>query len=63
MVVRDLFDKSDDNKVIVRAIFEDRCKPQDIHDWINKYDALLMKLKSAKLRGNIYLELRKLRRK
>lgn len=50
MQVRDMFLGSDDARVIARAIFEDRCKPQDIYCWMTKYYAQLMKLKSAKVR-------------
>lgn len=50
MMVRDMFLGSDDARVIARAIFEDRCKPQDIYCWMTKYYAQLMKLKSAKVR-------------
>lgn len=50
MVIRDMFQASDDVNVIARAIFEDRCKPQDINDWITKYYAQLKKIKSSKVR-------------
>ena len=50
MIVRDMFVASDDARVIARAIFEDRCRPQNLYGWITKYYAQLMKLKSAKVR-------------
>lgn len=37
MIVRDMFVASDDVRVIARAIFEDRCEPQNFYGWITKY--------------------------
>lgn len=48
MIVRDLFDKTDDVQVIARAIFEDRCLPQNIYQWITKYYSQIQMLKSVK---------------
>ena len=50
MVVRDMFQNIPEERIIARAIFEDRCKPQNINSWITKYYAQLVKLKSSKVR-------------
>lgn len=58
MIVRDLFDSSDEARVIARAIFEDRCEEEEIPAWISKYYSQLVKLKSAKVKKSnmmIYL--------
>lgn len=50
MIVRDLFQNIPEEKIIARAILEDRCKLQEIYGWITKYYAQLVKLKSIKVR-------------
>ena len=50
MIVRDLFQNIPEENIIARAIFEDRCKPQNLNGWIIKYYAQLVKLKSSKVR-------------
>lgn len=50
MIVKDLFQITNDSRVIARAIFEDHCSPQDIYGWITKYYAQLVKLKSIRVR-------------
>lgn len=50
MVVRDMFQNIPEERIIARAIFEDRCEPQNINGWITKYYAQLVKLKSSKVR-------------
>ena len=50
MIVRDLFRNVPEERIIARAIFEDRCKPENIYGWITKYYAQLVKLKSTKVR-------------
>lgn len=55
MIVRDLFHITNEERVIARAIFEDRCKPEDINDWITKYYAQLIKLKNVKVHKSKYM--------
>lgn len=50
MIVRDLFQNVPEERIIARAIFEDRCKPENINGRITKYYAQLIKLKSSKVR-------------
>lgn len=50
MIVRDMFHNVPEERIIARAIFEDRCKPENINGWITKYYAQLIKLKSSKVR-------------
>lgn len=49
MVLRDVFQNVQEERIIARAIFEDRCKPEDIYGWITKYYAQLVRLKSGKI--------------
>ncbi|MCR4656166.1 MAG: hypothetical protein K5770_08065 [Lachnospiraceae bacterium] len=50
MIVRDMFHDVPEERIIARAIFEDRCRPENIYGWITKYYAQLIKLKSAKVK-------------
>ena len=50
MIVRDVLRSVPEERVIARAIFEDRCELKDINGWITKYYAQLIKLKSSKVR-------------
>jgi len=50
MVVRDLFNLSDEIRVIARTIFEDEVQKEELDDWIIKYYAQLVKLKNSKIR-------------
>ena len=50
MVVRDLFNGTDEVRVIARAIFEDHFKRSKTDEWITKYYAQLVKLRDSKIR-------------
>ncbi len=50
MVVRDVLQNVPEERIIARAIFEDRCMPQELYGWITKYYAQLVKLKNCKIR-------------
>lgn len=49
MVLRELFDCTDDVAVIARAIFEDGIKDEKLDGWITKYFAQLSKLRKTKI--------------
>lgn len=49
MIVRDLFHKMEDSRIIARAIYEDDSKTDTVDNWITKYYAQLTKLKNSKV--------------
>lgn len=50
MIVRDLFNETDEVRVIARAIFEDHFDRSKSDEWITKYYAQLVKLRDSKIR-------------